>query len=122
MAQPATVADYLAALPEPQRVALERLRAVIMAAAPGGTDAISYRMPAVRYRGRVLLSYAAFRDHCSLFPWSGATIDSLGEELAPYRTGKGTLQFRTDEPIPDTLVERIVKARIAEIAAGRPGR
>lgn len=119
MAPPPSVADYLAALPEPERAALERLRATIMAAAPGGTDTISYQMPAVRYEGRVLLSYAAFRDHCSLFPWSAALIDSFGEELAPYRTGKGTLQFRTDEPIPDDLLRRIVKGRIDEISSSK---
>lgn len=122
MAAPASVADYLAALPEPERAALERLRATIMAAAPGASDAISYQMPAVRYRGRVLLSYAAFRDHCSLFPWSAALIDSFGDELARYRTGKGTLQFRTGEPIPDDLLERIVKARIDEVSAPKAGR
>ncbi len=122
MAGPSSVADYFAELPDAERAALERLRATVMAAAPGAVDAISYQMPAVRYRGRVLLSYAAFRDHCSLFPWSAALVDSFGEELAAYRTGKGTLQFRTDAPIPDALVERIVAARIAEIGAGKPGR
>lgn len=115
MTPPASVADYLAALPAAERAALERLRERILAAAPGATDVISYQMPAVRYGGRVLVSYAAFKDHCSLFPWSAALADSFGEELAPYRTGKGTLQFRTDAPIPDGLLERIVKGRMAEI-------
>jgi uncharacterized protein YdhG (YjbR/CyaY superfamily) len=76
-------------------------------------------MPAFKDHGRFLVSYAAFKDHCSLFPASKAVMESLGEELEPYFSGKGTLRFSVDEPIPSILVERIVKARIEENEAIR---
>jgi uncharacterized protein YdhG (YjbR/CyaY superfamily) len=117
MAAPASVEEYLVALPERQRVALGMLRKTIKAAAPGVTEAISYGMPAFKLNGRFLVSYAAFRNHCSLFPASEAVREALGEELKPYFTGKGTIRFSADEPLPGALVKRIVQVRIEEIAA-----
>ena len=119
MAAPPSVDAYLAEVPEPMRDALEHLRATIRAAAPEATESIYYQMPAFRAHGRALVSYAAFRDHFSLFPLGSAVLDALGDEVAPYRTGKGTLQFTLDQPLPESLVTRIVKARLAEVAAGR---
>ncbi len=116
---PPSVDAYLAEVPEPMRAALERLRATIRAAAPEATEAIYYQMPAFRANGKALVSYAAFRDHYSLFPLGSSVLDALGEEVAPYRTGKGTLRFGLDEPLPEPLVTRIVQARLAEVAAGR---
>jgi uncharacterized protein YdhG (YjbR/CyaY superfamily) len=121
MAQPASVEEYLSAVPEPQRAALEKLRAAIRAAAPHATETINYQMPAFRQDGRFLVSYAAFKDHCSLFPASQAVMDAHGEELKPYFSGKGTLRFTADEPIPAALVKKIVKTRIREIAAPQTG-
>jgi uncharacterized protein YdhG (YjbR/CyaY superfamily) len=121
LAAPTSVEDYLAALSDPSRAALEGLRAMIRAAAPGATEAISYGMPAFRYRGRSVVGYAAFRDHCSLFPMSMAVIEANEAELAPFRGGKGTLHFTGDRPLPAELVTRIVSARIAEIEV-RPRR
>jgi uncharacterized protein YdhG (YjbR/CyaY superfamily) len=117
MAEPAGVEDYLAALPEDQRAALEKLRETIRAAAPEATETISYQMPTFKIRGRVLVYYAAFKDHCSLFPASEAVMEALGQELKPYFSGKGTLRFTPDKPIPVALVKKIVKARIEENAA-----
>ena len=62
------------------------------------------------------MSYAAFKDHCSLFPASGAVLEALGEELKPYFTGKGTIRFTADKPLPAALVKRIVKVRVQENA------
>lgn len=121
MAAPASVEAYLAEVPEPMRGALEHLRATIRAAAPDATESIYYQMPAFRLDGRALVSYAAFLDHYSLFPLGSAVLDALGEEVAPYRTGKGTLQFRLDEPLPEALVGKIVRARLGELAR-RKGR
>jgi uncharacterized protein YdhG (YjbR/CyaY superfamily) len=121
MPGPMTVDDYLAALPTTTRTALERLRRTIGAAAPGATETISYQMPAFKLDGRFLVSFAAFKDHCSLFPASGKVMETLGDELAPYFSGKGTLRFTVDEPISSGLVERIVKVRIEEIAASGSG-
>lgn len=120
MAAHTSVEDYLAALPEESRTALEKLRKTIKSAAPEATEAISYQMPAFKDHGRFLVSYAAFKDHCSLFPASKAVIEALGEDLKPYFSGKGTIRFRADKPIPTALVKKIVKARIEENAARGP--
>ena len=117
MAAPTSVEDYLAALPAAERAALEKLRKTIKAAAPDATETISYQMPAFKEHGRFLVSYAAFKDHCSFFPASLAVIEAHKEELTPFVSGKGTLRFTPDEPIPAALVRKIVEARIAEIAA-----
>ena len=119
MTGPSNVDEYLAALPKPQRAALERLRGQIRAAAPQATETISYQMPAFKDRGRFLLSYAAFKDHCSLYPASEGVREALGEALAPYLSGKGTIRFQADKPLPTAMVTKIVKARLAENAAAR---
>jgi uncharacterized protein YdhG (YjbR/CyaY superfamily) len=111
---------YLAAVPPTQRAALEHLRATIRAAAPHVTETISYQMPAFRDGDRLLVSYAAFKTHCSLFPMSGAAIAAGGDELQPYVAGKGTLRFDPEAPIPDDLVRRIVAIRLEENASRRP--
>src|SRR5437667_2735411 len=118
MAAPTSVDDYLAALPEESRAVLAKLRATIRAAAPEATETISYQMPAFKDHGRFLVSYAAFKDHFSLFPASKAVMEALGEELRPYFSGKGTLRFTSDNPIPAALVKKIVKTRLEEAAAG----
>jgi uncharacterized protein YdhG (YjbR/CyaY superfamily) len=120
MPTPTSVEDYLAALPEEPRAALEKLRKTIRAAAPQATEKISYAMPAFEQNGRFLVSYAAFKDHCSLYPASTAVMETLGDELEPYFSGKGTLRFRADEPIPAALVRKIVRVRLEENAARRP--
>jgi len=119
VATPTSVEDYLAAVPEKSRAALEKLRKTIKAAAPEATETISYQMPAFKDHGRFLVSYAAFKDHRSLFPASNAVMEALGEELNPYFSGKGTLRFTADKPIPAALVKKIVKARIEENDARR---
>jgi uncharacterized protein YdhG (YjbR/CyaY superfamily) len=115
MAGPTSVADYLAALPDERRAAVEELRRTINAAAPGATEAIAYGMPALRSHGRqFLVSYAAYKKHYSLFPASGAVVEALGAELTPYLAGKGTIQFPADRPIPSAVVTKVVKIRVAE--------
>jgi|SRR5437899_3859303 len=119
MAAPTSIEDYLALLPDEQRAALEKLRTTIRAAAPRATEKISYAMPAFEQDGRFLVSYAAFKDHCSLYPASTAIMEALGDELEPYFSGKGTLRFRADDPIPTALVRKIVRVRLQENAARR---
>src|SRR5437667_3094918 len=114
MAAPTSVEDYLAALPVEWRVPLEKLRKTIKAAAPEATETIAYQMPAFKDHGRFLVSYAAFKDHCSLFPMSTAVIEAHGQELKPYLAGKGTLRFHPDKPPPVALVKKIVKTRLEE--------
>jgi uncharacterized protein YdhG (YjbR/CyaY superfamily) len=112
-----SVEGYLASLPAEQRAALDTLRATIQVAAPAATEGISYAMAAFKLGGRGLVCYAAFKDHYSLFPMSKQVIEDNREQLGARATGKGTIQFRYDERLPVTLVKKIVKARVAEIAA-----
>ena len=99
--------------------ALGELRKTIKAAAPEATEGISYQMPTFKHHGRFLVSFAAFKDHCSLFPASDAVMEAYGEELRPYFSGKGTLRFTPDEPIPAALVKKIVKVCLEENEALR---
>jgi uncharacterized protein YdhG (YjbR/CyaY superfamily) len=109
-----SVDEYLARIPEPARGTLNRIRAAIRDAAPSGaTETISYEMPAFKYNG-ILVWYAAFAKHCSLFP-TASVIDAFKDELKPYTLSKGTIQFPIDKPLPDALVKKIVRARVAQI-------
>jgi uncharacterized protein YdhG (YjbR/CyaY superfamily) len=114
MTTPSTVDEYLAALPEDRRAVVQALRDTIRAAAPEAIELISYQMPAFKTHGQFLVSYAAFKKHYSLFPASEAVVDALGEELAPYLAGKGTIRFPANAPIPLATVAKIVKVRVAE--------
>ena len=122
MAGPTTVEEYLAAQPDDRRAVLETLRRTIAAAAPDAIESIAYEMPAYRGpNGEFLVSFAAYKNHYSLFPASGAIVEALGDELTPYLAGKGTVRFPASRPIPAALVTKIVKVRVAEVAA-RGGR
>ena len=114
MDKPKSVEEYLARLPEAPRTALEKLRKTIQAAAPQATEGISYQMPTFKLDGRFLVSYAAFKNHCSLFPWTDAMVEEFGDDLEPYLSGKGTLRFTADAPMPAALVKKIVEERIRE--------
>jgi uncharacterized protein YdhG (YjbR/CyaY superfamily) len=114
---PASVEAYFAALPPDSRAGLEKLRKTIRAAAPTATEAISYQLPAFKYRGMGLVCYGAFKDHLSLFPMSIQAIEHNQKALEPFVSGKGTIRFTTERPLPAALVKKIVKARIAEVDA-----
>jgi uncharacterized protein YdhG (YjbR/CyaY superfamily) len=107
----------LAALPADQRAALQSLRQTIAAAAPEAVEAISYALPAFKYRGRPLVSYGASRAHVAFYCMSPAAMVEHKELLAGYDTSKGTIRFQPDKPLPDALVTTLVKARIAETDA-----
>lgn len=107
---------YLSKVPEPQRSALEKLRKQIQRAAPEATETITYQMPGFRAHGRPLVSYAAFRDHCSFFPMGTAVLEGFRDELKPYLSGASTLRFDPKKPLPAALVNKVVKARLEENA------
>jgi uncharacterized protein YdhG (YjbR/CyaY superfamily) len=108
----AEVDAYLARVPEPARTTLGKMRTMIRAAAPkDATEAIGYKIPSFQYKGG-LVWYAAFKKHCSFFPMDHSLAAEFQEELTKYKTSKGTIQFPVDEPLPKTLVTRIVKARV----------
>lgn len=109
-----TVDEYLARVPEPARSTLEKVRAVIRSAVPPETtEIISYGIPTFRYK-RSLVSFAAFRDHCSFFPLGSSVLDAFADEARLYRAAKGTLHFPLDRPLPSALIKKIVKARLAQ--------
>jgi uncharacterized protein YdhG (YjbR/CyaY superfamily) len=111
--KPDTVDEYLASVPEPARTTLNKVRAAIRSVAPpGATEAISYGIPTFKYKG-MLASYAAFSDHCSLFPGAGPTTE-FKNELKNFQTSKGTIRFAPDKPPSSTLLKKLVKARISE--------
>jgi uncharacterized protein YdhG (YjbR/CyaY superfamily) len=108
------VESYLAAVPEPHRTTLEKMRATIRSVVPKETtEEISYGMPSFHYKGG-LVAYAAFKAHCSFFPMSGSLIEEFADQLKAYKTSKGTIQFPADKPLPAALVKKMVKARIAQ--------
>lgn len=109
------VEGYLARVPEPARTTLQKVRATIRSAVPkDATEILSYGMPTFRHNERNVVAYAAFKNHCSLFPLQASLIDEMKEELKAYRTSKGTLQFPVDKPLPAALLKKMVKARLAE--------
>jgi uncharacterized protein YdhG (YjbR/CyaY superfamily) len=107
---------YLRAQPPVARHALKQIRAIVRATVPGATDAFSYRMPACRLDGRILIYYAAFTNHFSIFPVGPRLITSLGKAAERYETSnKGTIRFPLDAPVPIAIIKKIVKARVAEL-------
>ena len=113
-ALPQSVDEYLAGVPEPARNTLQKVRAAIRSAAPPeAIEVISYRIPALKYK-KVLVWFAAFSDHCSLFP-TNAVIEAFQDELKAYRVSKGTIHFPVDKPLPASLVKRMVKMRVAQV-------
>ena len=108
---PKTVDEYFATVAEPARTVLTRMRAAIRSALPPeATETISYCMPAFKTK-KVLVWFAAFKDHCSLFP-TAAVIAVFTDELKGFSTSKGTVHFPTDRPLPTALIKKLVKARL----------
>jgi len=113
-----TIDEYLAALSDDKRAALERLRKIIQAAVPRAEECISYQLPAFRLDGRMLVWFGAAANHCSFYP--GAVVEAHKDELRDYDTSKGTIRFQADKPLPAAIVRKLVKARIAESRSRKP--
>ena len=115
-AAPKNIDAYLATVPEPAHSTLQKVRAAIRTALPpSATETISYKIPAFRH-GQIVIWFAAFADHCSLFP-TARIIEKFKRDLKPYTLSKGTIQFPTDKPLPASLIKKMVKARLAQIVA-----
>jgi uncharacterized protein YdhG (YjbR/CyaY superfamily) len=119
MEKPTSVEAYLRDLPADHRAAVVKLRDAIAAAAPDAEPAIAWSMPGFKMRGKAFVGYAAFKDHYSFFPMSVAAIDACRAELGEHVTGKGTISFGYDERLPVGVVKKVVKTRLAEVAAKR---
>src|ERR1700692_2523517 len=112
---------YLAALEEPKQSALRTLRQTVLEVLPEAEQCISYAIPGFRVRGQMIAGFAAFKNHLSYFPHSGSVIPELHDDVGPYVTNKGTLQFPIDTPLPKVLVEKLVTVRLREpVPQGRP--
>jgi uncharacterized protein YdhG (YjbR/CyaY superfamily) len=110
-----TIDAYLATLKDDeQRAALAKLRKTIKSIVPDAEECISYGMPAFRHNGRMLVYFAAAKNHCALY---GALIADFREDLSGYDTSKGTIRFQPKKPLPVSLVRKLLKSRIAAGAA-----
>jgi uncharacterized protein YdhG (YjbR/CyaY superfamily) len=109
-----SVEEYLAAVPEPARSTLIKIRAVIRSVVPPeATEGISYRIPTFKYKGP-LVAFAAFPNHCSLFPMSGSVLEEFKNELKGFETSTGTIRFPVDKPLSAAFVKKLLKVRIAQ--------
>jgi uncharacterized protein YdhG (YjbR/CyaY superfamily) len=115
--KPATIDEYFAPLPADQRAALQKLRKAVKAAAPKAEECINYGLAAFRMNGKSIAGLGASANHLSYYPMSGSITNTLAADLKGYETSKGAIRFPVNKPLPATLVRKLVKARIAEIAA-----
>jgi len=111
------VEKYLSTVPEPERLALERIRKIVHETVPGAEEVMTYGMPGFKYQGKYLVSFAAFRDHLSLFP--GAFPDKFRDELKDFTLSKGTIQFTLDHPVPEPIIKELLENRVNEIGSGK---
>jgi uncharacterized protein YdhG (YjbR/CyaY superfamily) len=109
-----SIDDYIDAQPLGHRHHLEQVRRAIARALPGAEEGISYNIPAFRMNGRIVLYFAGFKEHYSIYPASDALISAMPAELEGRRSSKGTLRFSFAEPVPKTLIERVAKFRATE--------
>lgn len=110
------VDDYLKRVPEPQRAELERIRKIVKQTVPEAEEVISYGVPGFKYKGKYLITFAAFKDHLSLFPGS-APIAAMKNILSDYKTSKGTVQFTLEKPMPAPLIKEMTKLCLKAITA-----
>jgi uncharacterized protein YdhG (YjbR/CyaY superfamily) len=107
------VDNYIANLPLEQQIALERVRQIIINTVPEAVEFISYKMPAYHCHG-MIGGFAAFKNHCSFFPWNAKTIEDFATELKDFKTSAGTIQFTPEKPIPEALLQKILRYRVAD--------
>ena len=112
------VEAYLATLPAEQRAALQHVREQIRRLVPDGVEAMSYGMPTVKRDGRAVVWYAGWKRHCSVYPVTDAFKAAHAAALAPFPQTKGSVHFTPDAPLPDALLEDLVRARLAELHRG----
>ena len=108
-----TVNSYINQFPKETQAKLQKLRQIIKASAPGSIEIISYNMPAFKIHRRILVYFAAFKNHIGLYALPSAVVN-FKKELSRFKTSKGTIRFPLDKPIPQELVKKIIKFRVKE--------
>jgi uncharacterized protein YdhG (YjbR/CyaY superfamily) len=111
-----TVDDYIASRPAAVQKPLKKLRGIVRKALPGAEEVISYQIPAYRLHGRIVLFFAGWTDHYSLYPAGSRLPSTFKKELARYELSRGTIRFPLSEPIPEKLITRVAKFRAKEAA------
>ena len=112
-----SVDDYIAAQPEAAQIALRRVRSAIREALPGAEEVISYKIPAYKLQGGVVVYFAAWKQHYSLYPAGERVAGALKREPGKYEVSKGTIRFPLSETVPVKLIGRIAKLRAKEVGA-----
>ena len=107
--------DYIAKLDEPKRATLQKLRQTILDMLPDAEEVISYGMPAFRLNGKVIVGFAAFKNHLAYLPHSGSVFNELTDELAGYASTEGSLHFPIDKPLPKALVKKLIAVRLKQV-------
>jgi len=110
--KPANIDEYIGAFPNDVQEILEKIRATIQKAAPDAKEKISYSMPAFEQNG-IVVYFAAFKNHIGLYALPSGH-ETFKEELSKYKSGKGSVQFPLDQPMPFDLIVKIVKFRVKE--------
>jgi uncharacterized protein YdhG (YjbR/CyaY superfamily) len=118
MAADPRVDAYLASLPEAQRELLQHVRERVTRVVPGVEETISYGMPAFRHRGKFLVSYAGWKRHCSLYPLTDSFRAEHAAELEGYGGTKGSVHFTPVRPLPDPVLDGLIRARLADLESG----
>jgi uncharacterized protein YdhG (YjbR/CyaY superfamily) len=114
-AEPGNTDEYIAGFPRAVQGVLKRVRNTIRKAVPGAEETISYRIPTYNLHGRLVLYFAGWAHHYSLYPSTDRLVAALEKELAPYEVSKGTIRFPLGDPVPVQLIERIAKFRAKEV-------
>ena len=113
-ATPGAIDGYIASFPAEVRGRLEEIRAIVRTTAPDAVETISYAIPTFDLDGEHLVHFAGFKNHVGFYPIPSG-MEAFKEELSAYKTGKGSVQFPLDEPLPADLIRRIVIFRVGEV-------
>lgn len=110
------IETYISQLDQPKRSTLTKMRELILDVIPDAEETFAYNIPTFKMDGKSIIGIAAFKDHCSCFPFSGWVVEHLAGELTEYSTSKGTIRFAVDRPLPKSLVAKVIKARLAQLS------
>jgi uncharacterized protein YdhG (YjbR/CyaY superfamily) len=113
-----TIDNYLKDVTPSQRQELERIRKIVKETVPEVEETISWEMPTFKYKHRNVIHFAAFKNHMSLFPGPDA-VESVKEDLEKFTISKGTIQFTEDNPLPESVIKKILKYQVAHLSRGR---